>query len=129
MTALSTATLVTFIMTRDRKAAERYYDDVLQLPRGKPDDFAAVYDLAGTILRITEIPDFVAGAHPALGWRVDDIVATAIDLRSRGVAFKQYPGLDLDEHGIWTSPDGSARVAWFDDPDGNLLSLFESARN
>jgi hypothetical protein len=39
------------------------------------------------------------------------------------VAFKIYDGFGQDADGIWTAPGGAARVAWFPDPDGNLLSL------
>jgi hypothetical protein len=38
------------------------------------------------------------------------------------VAFERFPDLDQDEAGAWRSPSG-ARVAWFKDPDGNVLSL------
>jgi hypothetical protein len=41
------------------------------------------------------------------------------------VVFLRYPGVnDGDGLGIWTSPSG-AKVAWFNDPDGNVLSLTE----
>jgi hypothetical protein len=43
-------------------------------------------------------------------------------LASRGVVFSRYPGLVQDDDGIWTAPSG-ARVAWFPDPDGNMLSV------
>jgi hypothetical protein len=38
-----------------------------------------------------------------------------------GVSFERYPWMDQDELGVWKSPDGS--VAWFKDPDGNILSV------
>lgn len=60
------------------------------------------------------------------GWNVSDIVAAAKDLRARGVAFTIYDGMGQDELGVWTSPDGKAKVAWFSDPDGNVLSLSQA---
>jgi catechol 2,3-dioxygenase-like lactoylglutathione lyase family enzyme len=124
MTALSTAKPITFIITRDRLASEAFYGDVLGLIRAPGDDFAAVYDLGGAaLLRITEVPDFVAGAHPALGWEVADIVAAMQALVEKGVTPTIYEGYGQDALGIWTSPDGAAKVAWFKDPDGNVLSL------
>ncbi len=47
-------------------------------------------------------------------------------LGQRGVSFLRYDGVHQDERGIWTSP-GGARVAWFADPDGNVLSVTESS--
>jgi hypothetical protein len=39
------------------------------------------------------------------------------------VVFTVYEGMGQDGLGIWTSPDGKGKVAWFNDPDGNVLSL------
>jgi hypothetical protein len=75
------------------------------------------------MLRLTVLPDFKAGPHPVLGWNVPDLATTAASLRARGIAFTVYPGMGQDELGIWTAPDGRAKVAWFADPDGNVLSL------
>lgn len=126
MTDLAAATPITFVITRDRAASAAFYGDALGLPLGKQDDFATVYDLAGTILRVTEVTGFEAGPHPVLGWSVPDIAATAATLRDKGVAFTVYPGFGQDELGIWTAPDGIAKVAWFNDPDGNVLSLTQA---
>jgi len=40
----------------------------------------------------------------------------------RGVHFERFEGVAQDESGVWTAPSG-AKVAWFKDPDGNILSL------
>lgn len=126
MSSLANARPVTFIMTRDAGASKTFYNGVLGLPFGPQDDFATVYDLGNTTLRVTEIADWQAGPHPALGWHVADIAATAAELRAKGATFTIYPGFGQDDLGIWTSPDGSAKVAWFNDPDGNVLSLTQS---
>jgi catechol 2,3-dioxygenase-like lactoylglutathione lyase family enzyme len=59
-----------------------------------------------------------------LGWQVPDIKATVEDLGQAGVRFERYDGMSQDDVGIWNSPSG-AKVAWFKDPDGNLLSITE----
>lgn len=123
--SLASAKAVTFIMTRDRTVAESFYGETLGLTRLPGDDFAAVYDLAGAILRITELPDWAAGPHPALGWYVTDIEGVVTTLTAKGITFTVYDGFGQDALGIWTAPDGSAKVAWFNDPDGNVLSLTE----
>jgi catechol 2,3-dioxygenase-like lactoylglutathione lyase family enzyme len=120
---LADARPVAMIATADRKGAEFFYGDVLGLRRIGDDGFAAVFDLAGTTLRLTEVPGYSAAPHPVLGWEVPDMEAAVTALAERGVAMNVYEGLGQDERGIWTAPDGSCRVAFFSDPDGNGLSL------
>lgn len=120
---LAEAPPIAFIITRDRKVAEAFYGDTLGLLRLPGDPFAAVFDLAGVKLRVTEVPGHSAAQHPVLGWQVDDIEGTVKALTAAGVAFTIYEGMGQDALGIWTSPDGAARVAFFPDPDGNVLSL------
>src|SRR5580700_1565325 len=57
-----------------------------------------------------------------LGWRVTDITAAVRGLAAKGVVFLRYEGMDQDSDGVWTAPGGD-KVAWFTDPDGNVLSL------
>ena len=126
MSALTSATPVTFILTADPVSSRAFYTDTLGLPLGPQDAFATVYDLGHCILRVTEIPGFTAGPHPVLGWKVEDIGETVAALTAKGVTFTVYEGFGQDALGIWTAPDGSAKVAWFNDPDGNVLSLTHS---
>ena len=51
-----------------------------------------------------------------------DLAASIEQLVSRGVRFTRFDGLEQDDRGVWTTPNGD-RVAWFADPDGNVLSL------
>jgi len=120
---LADARIVAMITTGDRKAAEPFYADKLGLRRKGDDGFAALFDLAGTTLRLTEVPGYSAPAHPVLGWEVPDMEAAVAALAAKGVAMNVYEGLGQDELGIWTAPDGSCKVAFFSDPDGNGLSL------
>lgn len=122
---LADARPVAMIVTSDRKLSEPFYGETLGLRRLPGDDFAAVYDLAGVKLRLTEVPGHKASAHPVLGWEVSDIKAAVEALGAKGVAMQVYAGMGQDELGIWTAPDGSAKVAFFADPDGNGLSLTE----
>ena len=120
---LADARPIAMITTADRKAAEPFYAGTLGLPSKGDDGFAALFDLAGVTLRLTEVPGYTAPAHPVLGWEVPDIEAAVAALGERGVAMTQYEGLGQDALGIWTAPDGSGKVAFFSDPDGNGLSL------
>jgi catechol 2,3-dioxygenase-like lactoylglutathione lyase family enzyme len=123
---LADARPIAFIVTRDRKAAEPFYGETLGLRRLPGDDFAAVFDLAGMKLRLTEVPDHTPSPHPVLGWQVPDIEAAVQAVAAKGVDMNIYQGMGQDDLGIWTSPDGASRVAFFNDPDGNALSLTQS---
>jgi catechol 2,3-dioxygenase-like lactoylglutathione lyase family enzyme len=120
---LADARPVAMINTADRNSAEAFYAQTLGLRRAGDDGFASLFDLAGTTLRLTEVPGFAAAGHPVLGWEVADIEAAVAALAASGVAMAIYEGLGQDERGIWTAPDGSCKVAFFNDPDGNGLSL------
>lgn len=118
--------VVAFVATRDADRAKQFFRDTLglrlvieQLP------FALVFDAGGTMLRVTMVKELAPAQHTVLGWDVPDIVATARKLQGAGVTLERYAGLnDRDELGIWTAP-GGAKVAWFKDPDGNILSITE----
>lgn len=85
-----------------------------------------MFDAHGTRLRVTTVREVVPAPYTLLGWMVDDIAATIRTLGQAGVEFERYPGISQDELGIWTAP-GGASIAWFKDPDGNLLSLTQVA--
>lgn len=125
MDGLATAKVVTFVLTRDREACKAWYTGTLGLPLVVDDPFASVLDMNGTILRITQIDGYQAGPHPVLGWEVPDIAQAIRGLVDKGVTMTIYEGFGQDALGVWTSPDGKAKVAWFNDPDGNVLSLTE----
>lgn len=123
---LADARPVAMITTSDRKRAEPFYAETLGLRRKGDDGFAALFDLAGTTLRLTEVPGYAAPPHPVLGWEVTDIEAAVAALAGKGLTMNVYEGLGQDERGIWTAPDGRCRVAFFSDPDGNGLSLTQN---
>lgn len=117
---------VAFIQTKDAGKAVAFYRDVLGLAFIGDDGFANLFDMGGATLRITTIPDYAPHAYPALGWHVADMNAAVAALKAKGVALELYPGIGQGEDGIWIAPGGKAKVAWFKDPDGNLLSVTES---
>lgn len=127
MGGLGGVAAITFLLVSDRETARNFYTGTLGLPPVSEDDFALVYDLGGTMLRVSFVVDYKPHAHTVLGWRVDDIHAVASSLAARGVKFIIYDGFGQDDTGIWTAPDGAAKVAWFNDPFGNNLSLTQTA--
>lgn len=119
----ASAKTMSFIIARDLERAKKFYSETLGFRQTGEDPFAAVFDLNGVMLRITPIKDHQPSPHTVLGWEVEDIEAEVKALMARGVTFQRYEGFDMDALGIWKSPDGKAKVAWFLDPDGNNLSL------
>jgi len=121
--ALSAAKLCGFVATRDRVRAKAFYQDVLGLKLVSDDQFAVVFETGGTTLRVTPVQQHTVEQHTVLGWNVRDIEATVDALAKAGVTFETYSFLKQDSRGIWTAPNSDAKVAWFKDPDGNILSV------
>ncbi|QMW24049.1 VOC family protein [Sandaracinobacteroides saxicola] len=122
---LTNAQAMTFVLTRDRALSLPFYRDVLGLTLVGEDPFAATFDLAGTILRLTSLPDHTPSPHTVLGWEVPDIRAAVAQLRAKGVEPIIYEGFGQDADGVWS--DGRAKIIWFADPEGNNLSLKEAS--
>ena len=123
---LATSPLIAFVATASPERARRFYAEVLGLTLRSEDDFALVFDANGIMLRVVRAAEVAPVERTVLGWQVADIQATVRELAERGVRFERYSFTTQDDAGIWTTPDGS-RVAWFKDPDGNLLSLTQLA--
>jgi catechol 2,3-dioxygenase-like lactoylglutathione lyase family enzyme len=119
---LASAKVVAFLATGDAARAKAFYGEVLGLRLLSEDGFAVVFDANGTTLRVAIVQDVVPAPYTVLGWDVEDIAATAGRLTAAGVVFERYAWLQQDELGIWSAPSG-AKVAWFKDLDGNVLSL------
>lgn len=121
---LSAASPVAFVLTRDRALTKPFYADTLGLRFISENPFAAVFDLGGGVeLRLTTLQGHKPSPHTVLGWEVPDIKETMAALKARGVTFNVYEGFGQEPDGVWTAPDGSVKLAWFDDPEGNNLSI------
>lgn len=119
---LSASPLVAFVPSRDLKRSRSFFAETLGLKLVSEDGFALLFDANGTALRVTAVPKFTPHPFTVLGWTVPDIQAAVTGLGKRGVAFERFDGMKQDPLGIWTAP-GGAQVAWFKDPDGNVLSV------
>ncbi|SFS04723.1 hypothetical protein SAMN05421771_0966 [Granulicella pectinivorans] len=123
---LSTGILMGFIPTADRERARAFYVGKLGLAPVSEDPFALVVQAGASVVRIVTVGSFTPMPFTVLGWEVADIVGEVTTLTTAGVVFERFGFLEHDEAGIWTAP-GKDRVAWFKDPDGNLLSLAQHA--
>lgn len=122
---LSHCDAMAFVNICNLEAAKKFYGGTLGL-RLLTDErpFALVFDANGTTLRLAINQKISPMPGTVLGWQVPDIGAAVRDLQNAGVQFERFPGMNQDDAGIWASPSG-AKVAWFKDPDGNLLSVSE----
>jgi catechol 2,3-dioxygenase-like lactoylglutathione lyase family enzyme len=117
--------IIAFVPTKDPAAARKFYEGVLGLGFVSDDPFALVMDANGIMVRIAKSEKFEPAPYTVLGWEVPNIEKEVAELRKQQVHFMKYDFLEQDPLGIWTAP-GGAKVAWFLDPDGNLLSLTQS---
>jgi predicted enzyme related to lactoylglutathione lyase len=114
--------LVAFVPTTDAARARSFYGETLGLEFEGDSPFACVFRVNRTMLRVTLVERLAPQPFTVLGWDVPDIAAAIRTLSERGVVFKRFDGMEQDALGVWRAP-GGARVAWFQDPDGNTLSL------
>jgi catechol 2,3-dioxygenase-like lactoylglutathione lyase family enzyme len=114
--------IVGFVPTLDYDKARAFYEGKLGFKFVSLDQFALVLTVGGHMIRVAKLPSFTPLQATILGWQVDDIEAVAKWLPARGVTLEKYPFAQDRELGIWTAPTGD-KVAWFKDPDGNILSV------
>lgn len=116
--------IIGFVTTSNPEKAKAFYGDVLGFRLISEDQFALAYDANGTMIRVGKAQAFAPAQGTVLGWEVADIHAAIRELMPRGVHFEQFnlPFMKQDELGVWTPPNGD-KVAWFKDPDGNVLSI------
>lgn len=119
---LTEAPFVGFIPIRDAARARVFYEGALGLSVIEETPFALVLDAAGTMLRLTLVEELDPHPFTIAGWTVRDVGAKVAELSAAGIEFARYEGFGQDDLGIWTAP-GGAQIAWFHDPDGNLLSI------
>ena len=121
---LATSDVIAFASTTDLARARAFYETALGLPVVDENAYVCVLNAHGTMLRITAVAEVARPGYTVLGWRVADIRQSVAQLESRGVMFARYDGMGQDAQGVWTTPSGD-RIAWFRDPDENVLSLTE----
>jgi catechol 2,3-dioxygenase-like lactoylglutathione lyase family enzyme len=119
---LTDSRLIGFVGTTDYDRAREFYEQKLGFEFVSADQYALVMRTAKNMIRIVKIRDFKPAQNTVLGWEVEDIEDEVTTLTKRGVEFENYPFIQDHELRIWTAPGGD-KVAWFKDPDGNVLSL------
>jgi catechol 2,3-dioxygenase-like lactoylglutathione lyase family enzyme len=119
---LKNAHVTAFLATTRPRAAKEFYGKVLALPLVSEDGFALVFVANGVPLRIQKVDKLTPHPFTALGWQVSNVRRVVRQLTKRGVRFERYPFLEQDDDAVWSAPSG-AKVAWFKDPEGQILSV------
>jgi catechol 2,3-dioxygenase-like lactoylglutathione lyase family enzyme len=119
---LAASKLIGFVPTKDSKRSREFYEGKLGFQFVSDDQFALVMQAGDSMIRIAKAGNFTPAQYTVMGWEVTEIETMVKWLNGRGVVFEKYPFVQDRELGIWTTPNGD-KVAWFKDPDGNVLSL------
>jgi len=119
---LGSTNIVAIVPIKDSEKARAFYEGILGLRFVKDDGFALVLEANGIMVRAAKMKEFTPAQFTILGWQVSDINQVVRELAARGVHFEIFGFFKQDELGIWTAPTGD-KVAWFKDPDGNILSV------
>jgi catechol 2,3-dioxygenase-like lactoylglutathione lyase family enzyme len=119
---LASSKIIGFVPTKDSVKARGFYEGIMQFQFVSDDMFALVMKAGETMIRIVKVQDFTPAPYTVLGWEVSNIEEVAKWLQKRGVTLEKFPFVQDKELGVWTTPDGD-KVAWFRDPDGNVLSV------
>jgi catechol 2,3-dioxygenase-like lactoylglutathione lyase family enzyme len=114
--------LIGFLTTTDYEKARAFYEGKLGFEFVSLDQFALALRAGANMIRISKSETFKPYQGTVLRWEVDDIQAVVAWLGRQGVETEKYPFVEDKDTGIWNSPSGDS-VAWFKDPDGNVLSV------
>ncbi len=121
---LAHAKLQTIVCTSNPINAESFYRDVLGLVFKNKSDGALVFAVGGSELRVSPVSATSPSENTVVGFAVTQVDTTIAQLAAKGVVFETFEGFPHEPNGALNTPDGS-RVAWFRDPDGNLLSVVQ----
>ena len=119
---LGSTNIAAFVPITDGEKARAFYEGILGLKFVKDDGFALVFNANGIMIRAGKMKEVKPAPFTVLGWQVAEIENVVRALIGKGVCFEIFGFFKQDELGIWTAPTGD-KVAWFKDPDGNILSV------
>jgi catechol 2,3-dioxygenase-like lactoylglutathione lyase family enzyme len=119
---LGSTNIIAFVPIRDSDKARAFYEGTLGLRFVQDDGFALVFEANGIMVRAAKMKEFIPAQYTILGWQVSGIENMVQALQKKGVHFEIFGFFKQDQLGIWTAPTGD-KVAWFKDPDGNILSV------
>lgn len=122
---LGEGTVTATIAVKDIAAGKAFYGETIGLQQENENPGGVTF-ACGAGSKLFVYQSAYAGTNQATcaAWKVADVEATVNELKSKGIAFEQYDELgpdmtrDGDIHMM-----GPEKIAWFKDPDGNILSV------
>jgi catechol 2,3-dioxygenase-like lactoylglutathione lyase family enzyme len=112
------------IAVKNLETARKFYEDTLGLKQvGAEGDELVVYKSGNTILNVYRSQYAGTNKATAVTWTVgDDVEGIVRALKAKGVVFEHYDMPDMRLEGD-VHVAGNMKVAWFKDPDGNILNI------
>lgn len=111
------------VAVKNLDVATKFYKDTLGLtPVHKAEQDVVVFRSGTSEINVYRSDYAGTNKATAVTWTVDNVKEEVADLKSKGVKFEQYdmPGMTRDGD-VYAS--GEMKVAWFKDPDGNILNV------
>jgi catechol 2,3-dioxygenase-like lactoylglutathione lyase family enzyme len=124
MNMLSDKDAAANIAVKNLEMARKFYEDTLGLKQvGAEGDDLVVYKSGNTILNVYRSQYAGTNKATAVTWTVgDDVEGIVRALKAKGVVFEHYDMPDMRLEGD-VHVAGDMKVAWFKDPDGNILNI------
>jgi catechol 2,3-dioxygenase-like lactoylglutathione lyase family enzyme len=121
---LRDADAVATLAVKDLKVAGKFYRETLGLTQvGAESDEVIALRTGRTTINVYRSQYAGTNKATAVTWSVGDDVEDIVgDLKAKGVVFEQYDMPNSKRSGD-IHVFGDIRVAWFKDPDGNILSV------
>jgi catechol 2,3-dioxygenase-like lactoylglutathione lyase family enzyme len=114
---------VATLAVRDLNAAAKFYSETLGLSRASTEDNEAiVFESGDTTINVYRSTFAGTNKATALTWAVDDVEEIVRTLKAKGVTFEHYDLPQTKREGD-VHVAGDHKIAWFKDPDGNILSV------
>jgi catechol 2,3-dioxygenase-like lactoylglutathione lyase family enzyme len=114
---------VATLAVRDLNAAAKFYGETLGLSRASTEDNEAiVFESGDTTINVYRSTFAGTNKATALTWAVDDVEEIVRTLKAKGVTFDHYDLPQTKREGD-VHVAGDHKIAWFKDPDGNILSV------
>ena len=112
------------LAVKDLRAARKFYEGTLGLkPVSEEGDELVVYESGRSTLNVYRSKEAGTNKATAVTWAVgDDVDRVVRDLKAKGVRFEHYDMPEMRREGD-IHIGGDMKVAWFKDPDGNILNI------
>ncbi|HEX6462578.1 MAG TPA: VOC family protein [Candidatus Saccharimonadales bacterium] len=113
--------LATIAVNNIEKAKE-FYEGKLELQRVAENPRGVTYETGGGNLFIYQSPSAGTSQASVATWELAEIDSLVAAMEAKGIVFEHYDMPDTSWEGSIATM-GDVQVAWFKDPDGNLLSV------